>query len=124
MYEVGTKAGLHRLRPAGAHLDVPVSDRKTLRLTDKQYQRPLDNCATESFRDLLIVTRETGGRSAGIATARSSVSRFAAFTMSVPEGRIERKNATCCLPHQKGSCDHQTPCIGVRPGKALLELTG
>ncbi|QDV43957.1 site-specific tyrosine recombinase XerC [Stieleria neptunia] len=44
------------------HLDVPGSDRKELVLTDEQYQMLLDNCTTESFRDLLVVTRETGCR--------------------------------------------------------------
>lgn len=51
------------------HLDVPGSDRKELVLTDEQYQVLLENCTTESFRDLLVVTRESCGRKIGSASS-------------------------------------------------------
>jgi integrase len=44
------------------HLDVPGSDRKEQIVTDEQYQMLLKHCVSDSLRDLIVVTRETGCR--------------------------------------------------------------
>jgi integrase len=89
------------------HMDVPGSDRKETIVTPDEYQKLLKYCVSDSLRDLIIVTRETGCRPQE--------------SLRVEARHVDLKNSRWVFP-QKEAKGKKAPRVVYLPD-AALEIT-